>query len=129
MGEGLSLMVECPAPYPHLVNGPSPTRRSPASTSPAGPGSSFLPTLEGRHYTDPAMFQEEQARIFSAVWICAVRATDLPSTGDFQTVEVGGESNLPEFNDALPGMNVGASARGGAARHPRRQTGGSWTYF
>jgi Rieske 2Fe-2S family protein len=81
-----------PGAYPHLVNGPTPTGRGPASTSPVAPGSSFLPTLEGRYYTDSAVFEAERARIFSAVWICAVRATDLPLTGDFQTVEVGGES-------------------------------------
>jgi glycine betaine catabolism A len=78
--------------YPHLVNGPTPAGRGPASSASLAPGSSFLRTLGGRYYTDPAVFEQEQARIFSAVWICAVRVTDLPSTGDFQTVEVGGES-------------------------------------
>ena len=56
------------------------------------PGSSFVPTLGGSYYADSAVFEQEQARIFSASWICAVRATDLAATGDFQTVEVGGES-------------------------------------
>lgn len=51
-----------------------------------------MPTLAGSYYADSAVFEQEQARIFSAAWICAVRASDLPSTGDFQTVEVGGES-------------------------------------
>lgn len=55
-------------------------------------GSSFLPTLEGAFYSDPAVFALEQDRVFSAAWICTVRAGDVPAAGDFQTIEVAGES-------------------------------------
>jgi glycine betaine catabolism A len=54
--------------------------------------SSLIATLPGRSYTDPALFAEEQAKIFENMWFCAVRAEDLPKPGSFKTVQVGAES-------------------------------------
>ncbi|MFI7418725.1 aromatic ring-hydroxylating dioxygenase subunit alpha [Nonomuraea sp. NPDC049684] len=56
--------------------------------------SSLISTLPGRSYTDPALFAEEQAKIFESMWFCAVRAGDLPRPGAFRTVQVGAESVL-----------------------------------
>ncbi|MFC3894505.1 aromatic ring-hydroxylating dioxygenase subunit alpha [Lentzea rhizosphaerae] len=55
---------------------------------------SLISTLEGRYYTDPAIFAQEQANIFEKMWFCAVRSDDLASPGDFRTVQVGNESVL-----------------------------------
>ena len=55
---------------------------------------SLIATLPGTSYTDPAIFAQEQERIFEAMWFCAVRASDLPKPGSFKTVEVGRESIL-----------------------------------
>ncbi len=54
--------------------------------------SSLRATLPGRWYTDPTIFELEQALVFEAGWFCAVRAADIPSSGDFETVDVGRES-------------------------------------
>ncbi|MET7997126.1 aromatic ring-hydroxylating dioxygenase subunit alpha [Amycolatopsis sp. NPDC005232] len=55
---------------------------------------SLLPTLSGRHYTDPEIFAREQERIFETDWFCAVRTADLPTAGMFETVQIGRESVL-----------------------------------
>ncbi|MBK1787658.1 aromatic ring-hydroxylating oxygenase subunit alpha [Prauserella cavernicola] len=58
------------------------------------PATSLIPTLPGAHYTDPALFEREQRRIFQAHWFAAARSSDLPDPGAFRTVDVGGESVL-----------------------------------
>ena len=55
---------------------------------------SLISTLEGRYYTDPQIFAQEQANIFEKMWFCAVRSSDLANPGDFRTVQVGRESVL-----------------------------------
>jgi Rieske 2Fe-2S family protein len=55
---------------------------------------SLIPTLPGRYYTDPAIFEREQETIFETMWFCAVRGADVGSPGDFRTVRVGRESVL-----------------------------------
>ncbi|WP_306209903.1 aromatic ring-hydroxylating oxygenase subunit alpha [Actinoplanes sp. RD1] len=55
---------------------------------------SLHPTLPGHYYTDPALFAVEQARIFEAMWFCAIRGSDLPAPGAFRTVRIGRESVL-----------------------------------
>jgi Rieske 2Fe-2S family protein len=55
---------------------------------------SLISTLEGRYYTDPAIFAREQEHIFEKMWFCAVRSGDLANPGDFRTVQVGRESVL-----------------------------------
>ncbi|GLZ54652.1 aromatic ring-hydroxylating dioxygenase subunit alpha [Actinomycetospora sp. NBRC 106378] len=60
-------------------------------TGPALP-ESLRETLPGRYYTDPAIFAAEQALILEQGWFCAVLAADIPSAGDFETVQVGRES-------------------------------------
>ena len=54
----------------------------------------FLPTLGGSYYTDAAIFAQEQERIFSSLWFCAVRTGDLAGPGAFRTCQVGSESIL-----------------------------------
>lgn len=52
----------------------------------------FLPTLPGRYYTDPAIFEREQRNIFSRQWLYVCRAQDLPSPGRFVRANVGDEN-------------------------------------
>ena len=40
----------------------------------AEPESSLIPTLPGRYYTDPAVFEREQEVVFERMWFCAVRS-------------------------------------------------------
>ena len=58
------------------------------------PSPVFLPTLPGRYYTDSAIFDAEQRKIFSRQWVYACRAQDVPAAGRFVRVAVGGESVL-----------------------------------
>jgi len=62
------------------------------------PASSLIPTLPGRSYTDPAVFDAEQERIFEAMWFCAARSSDVGAPGAFKTVQVGRESVLVTRN-------------------------------
>ena len=64
---------------------------SAAAASQDLPGS-LRETLPGRWYTDPSIFAAEQALIFETGWFCAVLGADIPTAGDFETVEVGRES-------------------------------------
>src|SRR5258708_25286812 len=52
----------------------------------------FLSTFPGRYYYDPAIFAEEQEKIFSAMWFYVRRADALPNPGAYQVVTVGRES-------------------------------------
>jgi Rieske 2Fe-2S family protein len=70
---------------------PAPSLRG---EQPQPPASSLIPTLPGRSYTDPAIFEQEQERIFEAMWFCAVRSADLEKPGAFRTVTIGRESVL-----------------------------------
>ena len=54
--------------------------------------SSFASTLPGRYYYDPAIYDLEQERIFSQMWVCVGRADALPSPGAYQSVSLGKES-------------------------------------
>ncbi|WP_027946014.1 aromatic ring-hydroxylating oxygenase subunit alpha [Amycolatopsis taiwanensis] len=58
------------------------------------PASSLIPTLPGSHYADPTVFSLEQSRIFRRNWFAAARSADLPTSGSFRNVEVGGEAVL-----------------------------------
>jgi Rieske 2Fe-2S family protein len=55
---------------------------------------SLIPTLPGRSYTDPTVFQQEQARIFETYWFAAARSADIDGPGSFRTVDVGRENVL-----------------------------------
>ena len=53
----------------------------------------FLSTLPGRYYYDPAIFELEQERIFSSMWVCAGRVESIPAKpGAYQVVTIGKES-------------------------------------
>ena len=49
-------------------------------------------TMEGRYYTSPEIYAEEQERIFGRRWICVGREHSLGSPGDFLTATIAGES-------------------------------------
>ena len=52
----------------------------------------FLSTLPGRYYYDPAIYDLEQERIFSQMWVCVGRANVLPVPGAYRTLTIGCES-------------------------------------
>ncbi|MEV7425676.1 MULTISPECIES: aromatic ring-hydroxylating oxygenase subunit alpha [unclassified Streptomyces] len=74
------------------------------TTTPASVGNGTAPslirTLPGHFYTDPAVFRQEQEKIFESLWFCAVRASDLSRPGAFRTVRIGRESVLVTRNRA-----------------------------
>jgi Rieske 2Fe-2S family protein len=53
---------------------------------------SLISTLPGHFYTDPVIFQDEQAKIFESRWFAAARAAEIEGPGSFRTVDVGRES-------------------------------------
>jgi Rieske 2Fe-2S family protein len=53
---------------------------------------SFVSTLSGRYYYDPAIYALEQERIFSHMWVYVGRADALAQAGAYYTVSLGGES-------------------------------------
>jgi glycine betaine catabolism A len=61
-------------------------------SAPTDVSPSLISTLPGLSYTDPALFQREQEKIFEARWIAAVRSADLDAPGTFRTVDVGREN-------------------------------------
>ena len=63
-------------------------------TTTARTETSFTSTLPGRYYYDPAIYELEQERIFSQMWICVGRAAVISTVGAYQTVSIGRESIL-----------------------------------
>src|SRR5262249_44897759 len=49
-------------------------------------------TLPARYYTDPVLFRDEIERFYCQTWICAGRANQIPTAGDYFSCEVAGES-------------------------------------
>jgi glycine betaine catabolism A len=58
------------------------------------PSSVFLPTLPGRYYTDPAIFEQEKRDIFSKQWVYVCRSQDVPTPGRFVRATVGNENAI-----------------------------------
>ena len=58
------------------------------------PEMTFLRTLPGRYYYDPAVFAREQERIFSAMWVCVGRSEELSAPGMYRTFDLGNENVL-----------------------------------
>jgi Rieske 2Fe-2S family protein len=56
------------------------------------PAAVFPPTLPGRYYTDPEIFEREKRNIFERQWQYVCRAEDVPSPGRFVRVTVGNEN-------------------------------------
>lgn len=52
------------------------------------------PTLPGKYYHSREIYQEEADRIFYKHWLFACRAEEIPSPGDYKTVQVVDESIL-----------------------------------
>ena len=47
----------------------------------------FLSTLPGKYYYDPAIYEQEQEKIFSRMWVCIGRAEIIPpKPGAYQVV-------------------------------------------
>src|SRR2546421_2862032 len=63
-------------------------------TTTARSETSFTSTLPGRYYYDPAIYELEQERIFSQMWVCVGRAAAISSVGAYQTFSIGRESIL-----------------------------------
>ena len=51
-------------------------------------------TLPGHFYTSPAVFRQEQVRVFGRQWLCAGRSEQIPQPGDYFVRGVGTESVL-----------------------------------
>jgi glycine betaine catabolism A len=49
-------------------------------------------TLPARYYTDPELFKDELERFYARMWICAGRANQIRSPGDYFLREFAGES-------------------------------------
>ncbi len=49
-------------------------------------------TLPGQYYTSEEIFRAEQQQIFKGQWLCAGRATEIATPGDYKLVEIGVES-------------------------------------
>lgn len=73
-----------------------------------------LRPLDGRLYTDPAVFSEEMERIFSCMWVCGGRLEELDEPGRFVTREIGGESVIA-VRTAADGNVAGSNGNGAAA--------------
>jgi Rieske 2Fe-2S family protein len=60
-------------------------------------------TLPARYYTDPDLFRDELERFYCKTWICAGRAHQVPTPGDYFLREVAGESIIitRDGNNAL----------------------------
>src|SRR5207237_2388205 len=63
-------------------------------TTTARSETSFTSTLPGRYYYDPAIYELEQERIFSQMWVCVGCAGAISDVGAYQTVSIGGESAI-----------------------------------
>ncbi len=61
-------------------------------TTTARSETSFTSTLPGRYYYDPAIYDREQERIFSQMWVCVGRADAILTVGLYQIVSIGRES-------------------------------------
>ena len=77
-----------------------PPQLDPSILQPAGDqiSQSLLKTLPGSAYSSPEVFAAEQEKMFEAMWVCALRASELPRPGDFRTVQVGRESVIVSRN-------------------------------
>jgi Rieske 2Fe-2S family protein len=53
---------------------------------------SLIATLPGHSYTDPEIFQQEQAKIFETHWFAVARADEIEGPGSYRTVDVGREN-------------------------------------
>lgn len=67
---------------------------TPPPSAGAGASATFLPTLGGSYYHDPAIFALERERVFASLWFCAVRTDEIAAPGAFRTCDVAGESVL-----------------------------------
>ena len=50
------------------------------------------PTLTGRDYSSPEVYDEERERLFHRGWLCVGRADEVPASGDYLVRDVVGES-------------------------------------
>jgi Rieske 2Fe-2S family protein len=62
-------------------------------------------TLPGLYYWDPAIYVQEQERIFSRLWVCAGRADQIGQPGDYLLHTTGNESVIV-LRDSLSGLRA-----------------------
>lgn len=62
------------------------------STTTRAASSPFLSTFPGHYYYDPAVYQQEQERLFSRMWVYAGVASVLSEPGDYKVVPIANES-------------------------------------
>ncbi len=108
----------------------------PWGTTPALPDTHWL---DNRIYTDPAIFQLEQQRIFRQQWKFLCHASEIPEPGDFRTTEVGGiplvvlrddEGTVRTFFNICPhrGAALVREVRGKLPGHRLRCFYHQWTF-
>ena len=76
------------------------------------PSPVFLPTLPGRYYTDPAIFELEKRNIFYKQWLFACRAADVAAPGRFVRTTLGDENVI-----VVRGRDAGLRAFLNVCRH------------
>src|SRR5438105_3070509 len=70
-GRGVRLSGKCHAKQSNE------RREEPPMAVTMDPNTTFLRTLPGRYYYDPAIYAQEQERIYSTLWVCVGRAEEL----------------------------------------------------
>src|SRR5260370_12345310 len=84
---------------------------------------SVATTLPARYYTDPDVFRDEVERFYCQTWICAGRANQVPTPGDYFLREVAGESLIitrDQGGSLLPFFNVCRHRRPRLRTRPQR---------
>lgn len=102
------------------------------------PNTTFLRTLPGRYYYDPAIYAREQERLFSTLWVCVGRAEELPEPGMYRTFDLASENVLLlRGRDGVPRAFLNVCRHRGArlctAEHGRTRNAiqcpyHAWTY-
>ena len=88
------------------------------------PSSVFLPTLPGRYYMDPAIFEREKREIFEKQWLLVCRAEDVPTAGRFVRATAGNENVIVVRGRGASLCLTDAGDVGRSIRCPYH----SWTY-
>lgn len=65
---------------------------TPSSYSDGRTGKSATTMIDARYYTDPAIFELEQDKIFAKTWQYACPVSELPKIGSYKTFEIAGEN-------------------------------------
>ena len=80
------------------------------------------PTLGGRDYASPAVYDEERERVFWGGWICIGRCSGGPGPGDYLVRDLAGESVVVVRNRAGRAARLLQRVRPPRHEAPRRRT-------